>query len=409
MCSKTCISFGMRNLTLSEVRGKKIIEIGSLDVNGSLRSYIESLNPEKYIGIDMKEGKNVDVICNAENILEVFGKESFDVVLTTETIEHVKDWRKVISQIKNICKKEGIILITTRSKGFAFHEHPNDYWRYELRDIGHIFSDCVVERIEKDTTHPGVFIKIKKPSNFTENNLEKYEVYSMLKERVVVGITSYKIDKDNILKNLTEKCINSVINNIKQVGTGLNAEVILVDCLSDLTSINIPNEVNIIKNEEMNVSKSWNKICKYAFYEVGCDYCLVLNNVIILTYESLYTLMKFAINNSKECIIYGSEKDGKNVNEGYMFSCFLITKEFYETVGEFDENLLFYANDWDYLERTKEIGKPPFYYKPFIVVHDRSKTKLTFQNIEKEVFDSMHKNDVNYYREKWKGKGVKLP
>ena len=55
MCSKTCISFGMRNLTLSEVRGKKIIEIGSLDVNGSLRSYIESLNPEKYIGIDMKE------------------------------------------------------------------------------------------------------------------------------------------------------------------------------------------------------------------------------------------------------------------------------------------------------------------------------------------------------------------
>ncbi len=410
MCSETCISFGMRNLTEEEVRGKTVLEIGSLNVNGSLRQYVESLKPEKYIGMDIKEGKDVDLVCDAENIIDSFGKESFDVIISTETLEHVRNWRKVISQIKNVCKLNGIILITTRSKGFAFHEYPNDYWRYELRDIGHIFSDCVIERIERDMNHPGVFVKIRKPHNFVENNLGNYEIYSMLKERVVIGITSYMIDRDDKLKSLTEKCISSVISNIHQIGTGMNAEIVLVDCQSDLKSINVPQEVKVIKNELSNISKSWNIICNYAFYDVGCNYCLIMNNDVILTDKSLHTLMEFAINSSYG-IIYGTEiiNNEEDIREGYMFSCFLITKGFYEKIGDFDENLAFYANDWDYLERTKEINQPPFYYKFFITFHDRSRTKLTFQDKQKEYFELIHQKDIEYYRKKWKDKGVKLP
>jgi len=92
MCNSECIEFGVRNLTIEEVTGKKIIEIGSNDVNGSLRPIIEAWGkPDEYVGVDIIDGPGVDLICPAEKIIEKFGKESFDIVISTEMIEHVRD------------------------------------------------------------------------------------------------------------------------------------------------------------------------------------------------------------------------------------------------------------------------------------------------------------------------------
>ena len=107
MCHASCITFGAVNLYPEEVKGKRIIEVGSQDVNGSLRPIIESWKPAEYIGVDLVEGSGVDVICDAEEIVERFGRESFDVVISTEVLEHVRDWRKVLSNIKNICRPGG--------------------------------------------------------------------------------------------------------------------------------------------------------------------------------------------------------------------------------------------------------------------------------------------------------------
>lgn len=243
----------------------------------------------------------------------------------------------------------------------------------------------------------------------------------MLRERVVVGITSYKIDKNEKLKDLTEKCIKSAIDNITQVCTDMNAEIVIVDTMSDLNTLNnisISKDkgIKIFHKNEKNLSKSWNDICKYAFYEVGSNYCLIMNNDIILKDDSLHKLMNFVLDNRNKNfiqnrIIYGSEEfpfpDGQK--EGWMFSCFLINKNFYETIGEFDEKLAFYANDWDYLERCKLIGKEPFYYQDFVVIHEKNSTKSIFESVEKEESDKIHNSDIEHYRNKWKDKGVNLP
>lgn len=192
MCHVSCIVFGVKNLTKEEIDGKKVIEIGSYDVNGSIRPIIESWKPAKYIGVDIKEGPGVDVVCDAEKILEKFGKESFDVVISTELLEHVKEWRKVISNIKNICKPNGIILITTRSRGFIYHAYPYDFWRYELEDMKNIFSDNKILVMEKDYQAPGIFLKIKKSNKFIENDLSAYKLYNI----VVNKRTKEIIDKD---------------------------------------------------------------------------------------------------------------------------------------------------------------------------------------------------------------------
>ena len=189
MCNTAGIVFGVKNLNLNEIKGKKIIEVGAGDVNGSLRPIIESwAEPAEYVGIDIEKGPGVDVVCNAETILDVFGIETFDIVISTELLEHVSNWKKVVSNIKNICKKNGIIIITTRSKGFKYHGFPYDFWRYEVEDLKKIFSDCEIITLERDTTAPGVFLKAKKPAGFLEKDLKNYKLFNVVVDKKVTEL-----------------------------------------------------------------------------------------------------------------------------------------------------------------------------------------------------------------------------
>jgi len=45
----------------------------------------------------------------AELLVEFFGINKFDVVISTEMLENVKDWRIVINNLKEVLKPGGII------------------------------------------------------------------------------------------------------------------------------------------------------------------------------------------------------------------------------------------------------------------------------------------------------------
>lgn len=190
MCNIGGIIFGASNLTRQEIEGKRIIEIGAHDVNGSLRDFIESRSPAEYIGIDIEAGPGVDLICNVEELVDRFGKESFDIVISTELLEHTREWRKAVSNIKNICKHEAIVIITTRSIGFKYHGYPYDFWRYEIEDIRNIFSDFVIVELEKDRSSPGVFLKARRPVTFIENDLSGYELFSIITNKRIKEINN---------------------------------------------------------------------------------------------------------------------------------------------------------------------------------------------------------------------------
>ena len=161
------------------IKNKVVLELGSRNVNGSLANHILSLKPKTYEGVDYVEGNNVHRILDLVDLLKVYEENSIDVIITTELMEHVEDWRTVINNMKKILKIGGVLFLTTRSKGFPLHSFPYDYWRYELIDIEYIFSDMEKIDLRPDPlkSHPGVFIIARKIEETGTVDLNKLELF----------------------------------------------------------------------------------------------------------------------------------------------------------------------------------------------------------------------------------------
>ena len=222
MCHVSCIVYGANSINENDIKGKRVIEIGSCDVNGSLRPILAKWKPAEYVGIDIEEGPGVDLVWDAEKLVDKFGKESFDVVISNELIEHTKNWKKIVSNMKNLCSLGGIVLVTTRSKGFKYHAYPNDFWRYETEDMKNIFSDFDIISLERDTEAPGVFLKAKKPNDYSEKDLSNYKLYSIVSGKRVIDIDDKDFKRSGFrrmvfkerFKDFSESLVNRIYKRI---------------------------------------------------------------------------------------------------------------------------------------------------------------------------------------------------
>lgn len=193
MCHGSCLEFVASQLHADEVRGKTVLEVGARDVNGSPRAAVQALGPASYLGVDLAPGPGVDEVCAGEHLVRRYGPEAFDVVISTETLEHVRDWPTVIDNLKEVVKPGGILLVTTRSRGFPFHDYPFDFWRYEVEDLAVLFSDFTVMALVPDPSSPGVFFKGRKPPGFRRRPIGAFPLYSVITRRRTVTIRGVDI------------------------------------------------------------------------------------------------------------------------------------------------------------------------------------------------------------------------
>jgi SAM-dependent methyltransferase/predicted O-methyltransferase YrrM len=95
---------------------KKVLEIGSLNINGSIRDFFENCD---YIGLDLEPGKDVDIICEGQNYDA--NDESFDVVSSTECFEHNPYWKETFLNMIRMCKSDGLVFFTCATDGREEH------------------------------------------------------------------------------------------------------------------------------------------------------------------------------------------------------------------------------------------------------------------------------------------------
>lgn len=175
---KSIMDFGIRVLSKELIENKIILNVGSLDVNGSWESLIKAFKPKFYIGTDIQKGKGVDLVIAAEKLYRIYPESLFDLIVSTETLEHIKLWKQAIINMKLLLKVGGTLIITTRSRGCNYHPYPDDYWRYEIDDMKTIFSEFDISVLEVDTEWPGILMvaeKIDTPKKLL-NDIELFKV-----------------------------------------------------------------------------------------------------------------------------------------------------------------------------------------------------------------------------------------
>lgn len=93
-------------------QNSNVLEIGSLDINGSIRSIFNNC---LYIGIDVGPGKNVDVVCEGQ---KYNGPDRmFDTVVSCECFEHNPYWFETFMNMYRMCKFGGLIIFTCATTG----------------------------------------------------------------------------------------------------------------------------------------------------------------------------------------------------------------------------------------------------------------------------------------------------
>lgn len=88
-------------------KGINVIDCGSLDINGNNRYLFEDCS---YVGVDLGPGKNVDIVSLVHEVDSPDGH--YDVVISTEALEHDLHWQASLRNMVRILRPGGLLLIT---------------------------------------------------------------------------------------------------------------------------------------------------------------------------------------------------------------------------------------------------------------------------------------------------------
>jgi SAM-dependent methyltransferase len=96
--------------------GRRVLEIGSLDVNGSARAFFADCD---YTGLDLAPGPGVDVVRGGHEFDAPDG--TFDVVVSMETMEHNPYWIDTVRNMLRLCRPGGLVVLSCASIGRPEH------------------------------------------------------------------------------------------------------------------------------------------------------------------------------------------------------------------------------------------------------------------------------------------------
>lgn len=222
---------------------RSVLEIGSLDVNGSLRSF--ATFDTEWTGVDLESGPGVDLVVEPHRPLPL-ADDSFDLVVSTSVFEHDLAFWKTLAEMARVVKRDGYIYINAPSNGNV-HRYPMDAFRF--------YPDASISfrQIVRESGKPSAFLA----ESFVASQDMPDGIWNDFV--VVIGSSgeckkpSRKLYTTEEAKNIwdSDRFLDSSFEEITEDQAKHMAKGQFVACLEDRTQ-SLENELSQIKN-----SLSW--------------------------------------------------------------------------------------------------------------------------------------------------------
>jgi len=128
-----------------ELIGGPVLEVGSRHYDPATAVDYRALCPGLvYVGVDMNEGKNVDLVLDFTSditaIRTKLGGVNFRTVICCSVLEHVQDVFTMARNLSAVVAQGGTLFISVPFT-WRFHGYPDDYWRFTPSALKYLFPE----------------------------------------------------------------------------------------------------------------------------------------------------------------------------------------------------------------------------------------------------------------------------
>lgn len=241
----------LAGLSFAETYGgnnKLVIDIGGININGSLKKYFEERGMI-YFAIDIEEHPSVDIVVKPGDKLP-FETGSVDLIVSTSCFEHDPCFWITFREMTRVLKLDGYIYVNAPSAG-KYHCHPGDNWRFYF-DAGQALAYWSGYKMSNEEVYP---VRVVETFNILPLNRlslnDNWIDFVCVWERVHEKETNITISND-IINNIgiLEQSIQ-----FKGLKTSKKHSHNQINNLIDALIIRETNVINHINNKIVNIHK----------------------------------------------------------------------------------------------------------------------------------------------------------
>jgi hypothetical protein len=179
--------------------GGRALEIGSRARSGHVRRAM--IEPMDYVGLDIVEGENTDLVGDAHSLSTLLERRSFDAVFSISTFEHLAMPWKVAIEINRVLKRGGLVFAASHHV-FPLHDAPWDFWRFSDSAWHALFNEATGFRIRETAMGEPAMI-VAKFNHAVTTGLEAQPAYigsAVLAEKISETDLDWPVDP-SVLSN----------------------------------------------------------------------------------------------------------------------------------------------------------------------------------------------------------------
>ena len=146
-----------------------VLEVGSKDY-GSTSSFRTIYPGQEYIGLDMAEGKGVDVVVDLTQTIEPLAENHFALAICCSVLEHTSKPWVFAANLTRVIRPGGTLYMSVPWV-WRYHPYPDDYFRFSHKGVISLFDEFEWSNLFYSSTVQNEFVAIDDDPNGADNRM----------------------------------------------------------------------------------------------------------------------------------------------------------------------------------------------------------------------------------------------